>query len=178
MISNSERDALLRLLAQKRRVFVSYHHHGDRVFYDAFAKAVMADIESVQDNSVDRVIDSDNSDYVIRAIRENYVTGTSCTFVLCGSATPFRKFVDWEIKATLDACHGLVGVNLPTNPLTSQQTFTVPERLHDNIVSGYAVWTTWAAVTDPLKLKATIEAANSRPSVLINNSRELRRRNG
>lgn len=32
--------------------------------------------------------------------------------VLCGAEAPQRKFVDWEIKATLDKEHGLIGINL------------------------------------------------------------------
>jgi len=49
----------------------------------------------------------------MRGIRENFITGTSCTIVLCGAQTHLRKYVHWEIKATLDKEHGLIGVNLP-----------------------------------------------------------------
>ena len=47
------------------------------------------------------------------ASERKYITGTSCTVVLCGGRP--RKFVDWEIKATLDKEHALIGVNLPTS---------------------------------------------------------------
>lgn len=43
------------------------------------------------DNSVDRKIDSDDPEYVMRRIRENYINGTSCTLVFCGVETPYRK---------------------------------------------------------------------------------------
>ena len=59
---------------------------------------------------------SSSAEYVIRWIREGFITGPSCKVVLCGALTPQRKFVDWEIKATLDKDHGLIGINLPTNP--------------------------------------------------------------
>lgn len=179
MSAGNQFDALLNLLATKRRVFISYHHGRDRQYYNEFSRIFADGFEAVQDNSVDRIIDSDDAEYVIRKIREDYVTGTSCTLVLCGAETSQRKFVDWEIKATLDASHGVIGVNLPTNPATADGKYVVPDRLHDNIVGGYAVWTSWAAlVASSVVLKAWIEDATSRSAELINNSRQLRRRNG
>jgi hypothetical protein len=131
---------LSEILRPKRKIFVSYHHGNDRYYYDEFARIFASAYEAIQDNSVDRLIDSNDADYVIRKIREDYITGTSCTIVLCGAETPWRKFVDWEIKATLDKQHGLIGVNLPTNPSNANGTCTVPDRLHDNIQTGYALW--------------------------------------
>lgn len=162
----------------KRRIFVSYHHAGDRAYYDEFSRFFSATYDVVKDNSVDRDIDSTNTNYVIRNIRENYITGTSCTIVLCGAQTPWRKFVDWEIKATLDKNHGLIGVNLPSNPL-QQGKYIVPDRLHDNIISRYALWLQWADLNaGPHFLVSKIEEANAKSSFLINNSRALRSRNG
>jgi hypothetical protein len=126
----------------KRSIFVSFHHGGDRAYYDAFSKLFANTYDVIQDNSVDRMIDSDDSEYVIQKIREEYITGSSCTVVLCGTQTAQRKFVDWEIKATLDKEHGLVAVQLPSNP-----NFLVPERLMDNVTTSYAVWTSWQQLT-------------------------------
>lgn len=132
--------------AVRRKVFVSYHHGGDQAYYDAFSQAFHDTYDVIYDNSLERSIDSDNVDYVMRRIRENYIQGSSCTVVLVGKETHARKYVDWEIKATLDAGHGLIGVQLPTAPVTSQNTVTVPERLNDNIKSGYALWLPWADI--------------------------------
>jgi len=163
----------------RRKVFVSYHHANDLFYYEQFVSVLANSYEVLQDNSVDRLIDSDNADYVIRCIRENYITGSSCTFVLCGAQTPWRKFVDWEIKATLDACHGIIGLNLPSNPLTAQGIYLVPDRLNDNIQSSYALWLQWNDVIySPDFLAQQIEVARSKPTYLIDNSRALRRRNG
>lgn len=163
----------------KRRLFVSYHHRHDRQFYDDFSRLFSATYDVIQDNSVDRTIDSNNTDYVIRNIRENYITGTSCTIVLCGKMTPWRKFVDWEIKATLDKGHGLIGINLPTNPLDFNNKYTVPDRLYDNISSGYALWMQWSELNSgPQFLIRKIEEANAKSTSLIDNSGALRRRNG
>src|SRR5438874_1865601 len=81
----------------RRKVFVSYHHAADSDAYAAFARVFSEGLELVQDNSVERRIGSDDADYVIRRIRENYLTGSSVTIVLCGRNTYGRKFVDWEI---------------------------------------------------------------------------------
>ncbi|HEY4745491.1 MAG TPA: TIR domain-containing protein [Desulfuromonadaceae bacterium] len=164
--------------ASKRRIFVSYHHHGDSAYYDEFARLSAATCVVIQDNSVEYEVESDNADYVIRAIRECYITGSSCTVVLCGAQTPWRKLVDWEIKATLDKQHGLIGINLPTNPLTAQGKYTVPDRLHDNIESGYAAWLQWADLaTGPNVLTQIIQAATAKSVALIKNSRPLLTRN-
>ena len=99
----------------KRSVFASYHHDGDQAYYDYFARVFADAYQIIRDNSLRKTILSDDADYIMRRIREDYLTGTSCTIVLCGNTTPWRKFVDWEIKASLDKRHGLIGIGLPTN---------------------------------------------------------------
>ena len=63
--------------------------------------AFSRDYDIVTDNSLSRGIESDVVEYIMRRIRENYVTGSSCTIVLVGRDTWARKYVDWEIDATL-----------------------------------------------------------------------------
>ena len=170
---------LTEALTTRRKVFLSYHHDNDQWYYNQFSQVFHATYEAVQDNSLDRAIDSDDPEYVMRRIRDNCITGSSCTIILCGSATPWRKYVDWEIKATLDKQHGLIGVNLPSNPLTPQGLYIVPDRLHENIVSGYALWLQWSNLTlGPDALKLAVEHANAKDRGLIRNGRDLRQRNG
>jgi len=161
----------------KRGVFVSYHHDGDQTYYDTFSDTFNDTYEVIRDNSVDRKIDSEDPEYVMRRIREEYIAGTSCTIVLCGAMTPLRKYVDWEIKASLDKQHGLIGVNLPTNPPDSQNRATVPNRLYDNWQSGYALWVQWNELSAN-NMRIWIEQANQKPSSSIRNDRPLRSRNG
>jgi hypothetical protein len=162
----------------KPRIFVSYHHGGDAWYYDAFSRIICETYDVAHDSSVDRVIDSVDSEYVIRHIREKYITGTSCTVVLCGGATPGRKFVDWEIKSTLDKEHALVGINLPSNRPLPDGTWPVPERFLDNYRSGYAVWGMWNDVLgDPRRLVELVQDARAREKSRINNSRPLKVRN-
>lgn len=168
-----------RLMSVRRSVFVSYHHDNDQAYYDSFSH-IFSDLYGViQDSSVDRIFDSDDPDYVMRRIRERYITGTSCTFVLCGPQTRWRKYVDWEIKATLDKEHALIGVNLPNNPRDIMGRGHKPDRLQDNIDSGYALWIQWENLTGGLAvLKSYVEHAIARPSNLITNTRDMRSRNG
>lgn len=163
----------------RRKVFVSYHHGNDRQYYEQFMSMFDASYEVVTDNSVRNAINSDNSDYVIRAIREQYITGSSCTVVLCGPHTPWRKFVDWEIKATLDAQHALIGVLLPNCPLNANNRYTIPDRLHANIESGYAIWERWPTILGaPHAVGQWIESALLKPKNLIRNDGALMSRNG
>ena len=163
----------------KRSIFVSYHHGGDQAYYDAFTKAFADTYDVIFDNSLERRVDSDNVNYVLQRIRDTCLKGASGTIVLCGKETPWRKYVDWEIKATLDKGHGLIGVNLPTNPLNQNGRYTVPDRLHDNIQSGYAVWTNWGDFTKSAEtVRIAIEQAIAKSSGLIVNNRQMMGQNG
>lgn len=161
----------------RRKIFVSYHHADDQDYYNAFSKAFHDQHESVFDNSIERAYDSDDVNYVMRRIRENHIHGTSCSVVLCGAQTRWRKYVDWEIKATLDKQHGIVGVQLPTLPISPDGRVSIPDRLADNIATGYAVWLHWNELTLE-RLNQSIEIAVSRESWRISNGRDMRKRNG
>lgn len=166
------------MAAVKPRVFVSYHHGGDQNYYDAFSKTFCDTYDIITDNSLERKVDSDDVDYVMRRIRENYITGSSCTIVLVGAETWGRKYVDWEIKSTLDKQHGLIGVQLPTLLPGSSGTVSVPDRLNDNIHSKFALWITWAEITaSPNACVTYVRQACHRDVKLIVNSRGVRSRN-
>ena len=170
--------AISEALKIKPRVFVSYHHKLDQAYYDSLSRAMSGTYSLVSDNSLDRTIDSDNVGYVMRQIREQFLTGTSCTIVLCGLETPVRKYVDWEILATLQKQHALVGLKLPQLPIVNDGC-AKPGRLQDNIDSGYAVWGHYSnAIADPSHLAALVHSAREKPKRLIDNRRQRRLRNG
>lgn len=170
---------LLQPIPVKRKIFVSYHHKNDQSYYDLFSKLFHDEYELIHDNSLDDEIDSENHDYIIQAIRENHITGTSCTIILCGNETPWRKYVDWETKSTLDKQHGLIGIILPTNIQDSAGKYRVPDRFFENVNSGYAVWDYWNSIaTNPSYLSKLIETANVKPKKLIMNTAQRMARNG
>ena len=139
------------------KVFVSYHHQCDQVFYDRFATLFADSYEIITDTSIDRKIGSDDVDYQQQVIREQHITGSSVTIVLCGAGTWKRRWVDWEIHMTLNKRHALLGICLPTNPRNADGKVTVPDRLHANIVSGYAHFVHWTE--DPKLVRAAIDIA-------------------
>jgi hypothetical protein len=130
-------------LYTKSRIFVSYHHRLDQSYYDSLSRSVSVDYEVLYDNSPERAKDSDDAEYIMRNLRENHIAGSSCTIVLCGEETRWRRYVDWEIEATLDKNHGLIGVLLPTCRFGPNGGAHKPDRLQDNIDSGYAVLINW-----------------------------------
>lgn len=163
---------------RRRKVFLSYHHDADQVFYDRFSKQFHDEYECITDNSIDRLIDSDSPEYVIQRIRDEYISGSSCTIVLCGPETPYRKYVDWEIKATLDRRHGSIGIGLPTAKRGVFGRVIVPDRLHDNVQSGYAVWLSWENLSlGPVLLKLSIALATLKSVSLIVNKKEIMKKN-
>jgi hypothetical protein len=139
---------------------VSYHHQRDQAYYERFA-AVFADgYEIITDISIDRRIGSDDVDYQQQVIREQHITGSSITVVLCGPETWKRRWVDWEIHMTLNKEHALLGTSLPTISKNINGKFIVPDRLHANIVSGYAHFITWTE--DAHVMRSAIDSARER----------------
>ena len=155
----------------KSKVFVSYHHGGDRRYYDSFSSTFCDAYDVVFDNSPERRIDSEDARYVIQRIRDKFITGSSCTIVLVGQHTWGRKYVDWEIDATLEREHGLIGAYLPTAGRSTEGKIIVPDRLHANIESGYAVWVSWEQLTaSTLALTGLIAQAKAKSRSLIDNT--------
>ncbi len=128
-----------------RRIFLSYHHRDDleaEVFcrryedlFDEIRRLGIPDEDEEQDLA-DHV-DSEDADYVMRRIREKYIAGTSCTVVLIGKCTWARRYVDWEIAATLrnndnDPRGGLIAVQLGS--AAENGWVTLPPRLERNIL--------------------------------------------
>lgn len=162
----------------RRNVFVSYHHGGDQPYYDSLSQNMHDRFQLITDNSLERRIDSSDHNYIMRRIREHNLRGSSCTIVLCGANTWRRKYVDWEINASLTQQMGLVGVWLPTLPLLQNNGTNKPARLQDNIDSGYAVWVSWGDVAANANvLTDAIERANAASKRLIENSRPRQGRN-
>jgi len=162
---------------QKPRLFISYHHADDQRWCDAFRQYFGNTYDLFTDNSLLRKINSDDAEYIDRKVRDEYITGSSITVVLCGPNTWKRKFVDWEIHATLDKQHALLGIILPHNAPNSTGNYVVPARLHDNIQSGYAHWIKWT--TDPNEIAKSITQSKDMAKEIskIENSREQMKRN-
>jgi len=155
---------------------VSYHHSEDQGWYDLFVGTFGSTYDLFTDRSLERRVDSEDSEYVRRAIREKNVTGSSMTIVLCGANTWKRRGIDWEIQMTLNKQHALLGIVLPYHQRNHQGKYVVPNRIADNLRSGFAYLDRWPQNVQ--QLSAAIDAARARANNtrLIANGRDAMQR--
>jgi len=147
----------------KHKVFISYYHKDDSYYRERF-ESLLGHLfinASVKPGDIDT---DDSDEYIKRLIQEGYISGASIIVVLIGAKTYCRKHVDWEISAAISkkvgGYSGLVGLLLPTHPdydRDKYHTSLVPDRLQDNIKSGYAVFKDWS--DDENDIKKWVEKA-------------------
>ena len=107
----------------RHRCFISYHHD-DQAYVDAFVSTFDKERRVFAARALgagmDRdIIDSANTDYVMRRIRELYLRDSTVTIVLLGRCTQARRYVDWELQSSLRhgetvRANGLLGIRLPS----------------------------------------------------------------
>jgi hypothetical protein len=169
----------------RHKCFISYHH-ADETEVQRF----IGTFDETHDLFIARgigagmagdIIDSTNSAYIMRRIREEYLRDSSVTIVLIGKCTWARRYVDWEIASTLrnDAQNrrsGLLGITLSS--AASYPGKQPPPRLDDNLpdntTDGYARWKKYPTSTASLAawIEDAYEARDSR-SDLVDNHRQL-----
>jgi len=156
------------------KVFVSYHHGNDQSRAEHLRTTYGVD-KTFVDRSLPDAYDSSSNDEILSLIRTCHLRDSTVTIVLIGSETANRKWVDWEIYASLRpygerSRNGLLGIYLPTAGNT-------PARLQDNIDTGYAVTMKWENISWQLSSKIE-EAFSQRSKInLVDNTRERRKRN-
>lgn len=170
----------------RHKTFISYHHADeDEVsdfinFFDHDHDVLIS--RGIGASMAGDVIESTNADYIKRRIRELYLRDSTVTLVMVGAATWGRKFVDWEIAASLrntstTSRNGLVAITLPS--IANLAGRKLPARVSDNVngENGYARWMEYP--TNTASLAKMIDAAYIRRSThldLVDNSRLLRNR--
>lgn len=164
----------------RHRCFISYHHDDEDEVQDFIktfdeerdvfiARALGTDIDQ-------QIIDSDDTAYVMRRIRELYLKDSTVTIVMIGKCTWARRFVDWEIQASLRhgetvTPNGLLGILLPS----MGKTAPAPERLGINLKDEdgndlYARWYVYPQRKDTLAncIDDAFEARTSRADLIVN----------
>jgi hypothetical protein len=170
----------------RHKCFVSYHHADQdeaEAFIDAYGDVFIARAIGVSDE--DDFIDSDDTEYVMRRIRELYLTDSTVSVVLIGKCTWARRYADWEIASSLrndpnNTRNGLLGITLKS--IADYSGKRAPDRLNDNLDSddakAYARWIKYP--TSAASLRGWIDDAyNARTqrAALLDNSRELFKNN-
>ncbi len=166
-----------------RKAFITYHHaDGDEVgeFIETFDEEHEVFIARALGLGMDQdIIESSDTDYVMRRIRELYLKDSTVTIVLIGSCTWARRYVDWEIQASLRhgdviTANGLLGVKL-----RSYGNNGYPNRLNLNLKQSEDQDDCYARAISYPKSPGTLERwiedafeARTTRDHLINNPRE------
>lgn len=136
----------------RHKCFISYHHD-DQDEVDDFVSTFDHERDvfiarGLGQEMAQDIINSDDTAYVMRRIRELYLKDSTVTIVLMGQCTWARRYVDWEIQASLRhgsvvTANGLLGIKLPSFPNRNGQ---YPKRLNLNLKQSddqedcYARW--------------------------------------
>ena len=124
----------------RRKVFISYHHADEaevRAFVDTFDHGSNVLItRGIGAGMSPDIINSSDPDYVMRRIRALYLRDSTVTIVMIGNCTWSRKYVDWELQASLrngqsTIPNGVLGIRL-----SSYQRTGYPERLNANLLEA------------------------------------------
>lgn len=122
----------------RHKVFISYYH-ADQDEVDDFIETFDEDRDVFITRGLGlemdpTIIDSDNTTYVMRRIRELYLKDSTVTLVMLGKCTWSRRYVDWEIQSSLRSGetvtpNGLLGIKLKSY----RKGHGYPERLNLNL---------------------------------------------
>jgi hypothetical protein len=164
----------------RHKVFISYHHN-DQLEVEEFCNTFHYE----RDVCITRalgvgmtrdIIDKTDTDYVMRRIRNLHLKNSTVTIVLIGKCSWARKYIDWEIQASLrhgDVAtpNGLIGIVLPSAGKRPKP----PERLSKNLKGdksdvGYARWYWYPRRKDQLAnwLDDAFQARTSRAHLIEN----------
>lgn len=169
----------------KRRVFVSYHHDDqDEVdeFLNRFAYREGIFTPRILGLGLGNdIINSNNPEYVMSQIRQRYLQDSTVTIVLLGSCTHSRRYVDWELKASLRQGlyipNGVMSIILPSQGSSSH----LPPRLEDNWnKEGDCYARHWVYPDSGFTLSSWIEdayEARTKRAHLISNSQSMMKYN-
>jgi hypothetical protein len=164
----------------RHKVFISYHRD-DRKEVDNFIETFGDERKIIITRALgigmaDDIINSNDTDYVMRRIREVYLKDSSVTIVLIGKCTWARRYVDWEIQASMRhgetvTPNGLLGIKL-----LSYNKSSYPDRLNKNLKQNDQQKDCYARVIDYPTRKDTLanwiedafQARTSRAHLIVN----------
>jgi hypothetical protein len=122
----------------RRKCFISYHHADEsevatfiRTFDHVTNMFISRGLGAAMSGDI---INSNNSDYIMSKIRQDFLANSTVTLVIIGNCTWARRYVDWELQASLRSGektipNGVLGIKLPS--FSSGQ---YPDRLNANLL--------------------------------------------
>lgn len=164
--------------------FISYYHKDDYKYVQELREVYQR--ITVSDYSMDKDIGYKNEDRIYEHIKFR-MNHCAVIIILIGKNTGKRKWVDWELWASLEPYRnkivryrdgfrpcGVLAIFLP-----GVKKHNIPKRLQDNIDSGYAVNMEWESIYKRKELIRKLIIANRkrRHTSLINNKRARMKRN-
>jgi len=161
----------------KRKIFISYCHldqHEAEMFVSAWRNVFTTRALGMAFSN--EMINSDNPAYVMSRIRADYLGDSSVTIVLVGNCTHSRRYIDWELKASLQrgnsTPNGVVAFLLPSAHNHNGRLYPyLPERLAANYRyldnTTYARY--WFMPSTEAAMRQCIETAYLSRTTLANN---------
>lgn len=118
------------------------------------------------------IINSEDPDYIMRAIRERFLEDSTVTIVMVGQCTWSRKFIDWEVQASLrrreqgPPPNGLMAILVDRNAERGR----LPHRVKLNWESGYASFYPYPSSASQLAdwVDKAFEAREKNPHLIEN----------
>lgn len=171
----------------RHKVFISYWRGNQAIvddFIRTFDKERQVFISRVVGGAMasDVEINSNNTEYVMRRIRQLYLLNSTVTIVIVGRCTWARKYVDWEIASSLrqgpvaGPPNGLIGILVP-----GRSSGKLPDRFRDSWDKDDTCYTRlYKYPTNKTQLRSWIEDAFIARTIrnrLISNGRLLKQRN-
>ncbi|CAN5345860.1 TIR domain-containing protein [soil metagenome] len=167
----------------RHRCFISYHHDDEHEVQE-FIREFDHDGDVMISRGIGAsmagdVIDSNDDDYIKSRIRLLYLRDSTVTIVMIGRCTWARRFVDWEVAASLRNTsttnrNGLMAITLPS--VAGYAGRQLSARVADNVdgKAGYARWWKYpSGVPDLANLIEGAFQARADRAHLVDNSRTL-----
>jgi len=161
-------------MAPRRKVFISYYKEdalAAKKFITKFKQVFIPKELGIR--YAEDLVDSKDTDYVMGRIRTEVLGDSTITLVLIGPCTHSRRYIDWEIKASLRqgdtyTPNGLIGILLP-----GMKSAYLPPRFQKNWnKSGncYAAYASYPTSDDDLRsrIEEAHLARNTRRHLIIN----------
>jgi len=163
----------------RHKVFISYHHD-DQKEVDDFIQTFDQErnvfiTRGLGIEMADDIVDSDNPDYVMGRIRELYLKDSTVTIVLMGKCTWARRFVDWEIQASLRhgetvTPNGLLGIKLKNYKNQFPNRLNLNLKQDDSQEDCYAGWIDYPTRKDTLanSIEGAFQSRTTRTKWIVN----------